>query len=107
MIRMPSARSGLPHAPNIMAPRHSGETCTPVLPRMRISMAWHCARCRVRGMARLGVSVVPAADAFEEIRAFVRAADAAGLAHIGIQDHPYQRRFLDTWALMAWLLADT
>src|SRR6266550_8057775 len=34
-------------------------------------------------------------------------ADEAGLDLIGIQDHPYQRRFLDTWMLMATVLANT
>jgi alkanesulfonate monooxygenase SsuD/methylene tetrahydromethanopterin reductase-like flavin-dependent oxidoreductase (luciferase family) len=34
-------------------------------------------------------------------------ADERGLDLIGIQDHPYQRRFLDTWALIATLLART
>ena len=36
-----------------------------------------------------------------------RVADEAGLDLVGIQDHPYQRRFLDTWALMAFVLAQT
>jgi alkanesulfonate monooxygenase SsuD/methylene tetrahydromethanopterin reductase-like flavin-dependent oxidoreductase (luciferase family) len=36
-----------------------------------------------------------------------RVADEAGFELIGIQDHPYQRRFLDTWALMAFVLAKT
>jgi alkanesulfonate monooxygenase SsuD/methylene tetrahydromethanopterin reductase-like flavin-dependent oxidoreductase (luciferase family) len=34
-------------------------------------------------------------------------ADQAGLDLIGIQDHPYQRRFLDTWTLMGFVLAQT
>jgi hypothetical protein len=34
-------------------------------------------------------------------------ADAAGLDLIGIEDHPYQRRFLDTRVLMATLFAKT
>ena len=33
--------------------------------------------------------------------------DALGYDLIGIQDHPYQRRFFDTWALMAMILART
>jgi alkanesulfonate monooxygenase SsuD/methylene tetrahydromethanopterin reductase-like flavin-dependent oxidoreductase (luciferase family) len=38
----------------------------------------------------------------------VRAADEApGLDLVGIQDHPYQRHFLDTWALLPTLLAET
>src|SRR5205823_6733232 len=38
MTRIDSSWSGLPQAPNIIAPRHSGLTCTPVLPRLRSSM---------------------------------------------------------------------
>jgi alkanesulfonate monooxygenase SsuD/methylene tetrahydromethanopterin reductase-like flavin-dependent oxidoreductase (luciferase family) len=37
----------------------------------------------------------------------VRAADEAELDLVGIQDHPYQRRFLDTWSLIPTLLAET
>ena len=54
-----------------------------------------------------GISVVPTADDLERTRAVVRAADRAGLELLGIQDHPYQRRFLETWMLMATLLAET
>jgi alkanesulfonate monooxygenase SsuD/methylene tetrahydromethanopterin reductase-like flavin-dependent oxidoreductase (luciferase family) len=32
------------------------------------------------------------------------AADRAGLDLLGIQDHPYQRRFLDTWTLISTLV---
>src|SRR3954447_1148457 len=38
MIRIESSWSGLPHAPNIIAPRHRGLTWTPVLPRLRYSI---------------------------------------------------------------------
>lgn len=54
-----------------------------------------------------GISVVPTADDLDRTRALVRAADRAGLDLLGIQDHPYQRRFLETWMLMATLLAET
>ena len=54
-----------------------------------------------------GISVVPTAEGLERTRVLVHAADAAGLDLVGIQDHPYQRRFLDTWMLMATLLAET
>src|SRR5690242_19410824 len=37
----------------------------------------------------------------------VRAAEQGGIDLIGIQDHPYQHRFLDTWLLIADLLART
>jgi alkanesulfonate monooxygenase SsuD/methylene tetrahydromethanopterin reductase-like flavin-dependent oxidoreductase (luciferase family) len=56
---------------------------------------------------RFGLSVTPAATDLASVRAAVRAADAAGLDLVGVQDHPYQRRFVDTFALMATLLADT
>lgn len=36
-----------------------------------------------------------------------RRADELGLDLVGIQDHPYQWRFLDTWSLIADLLART
>jgi alkanesulfonate monooxygenase SsuD/methylene tetrahydromethanopterin reductase-like flavin-dependent oxidoreductase (luciferase family) len=55
----------------------------------------------------LGLSVVPEADAIDEIRALARQADEAGLDLLGIQDHPYQRRFLETWMLLGDLLART
>jgi alkanesulfonate monooxygenase SsuD/methylene tetrahydromethanopterin reductase-like flavin-dependent oxidoreductase (luciferase family) len=54
-----------------------------------------------------GISVVPDAAALEEARAAVGAADRGGLDLVGIQDHPYQRRFLDTLALIGTLLAQT
>jgi alkanesulfonate monooxygenase SsuD/methylene tetrahydromethanopterin reductase-like flavin-dependent oxidoreductase (luciferase family) len=54
-----------------------------------------------------GLSVVPSASELDAIRAAVTAADRRGLDLVGIQDHPYQWRFLDTWMLMASLLAQT
>jgi alkanesulfonate monooxygenase SsuD/methylene tetrahydromethanopterin reductase-like flavin-dependent oxidoreductase (luciferase family) len=54
-----------------------------------------------------GISIVPYADSFERGRELVRIADEAGLEYVGIQDHPYQARFLDTFALIATLLAQT
>ena len=54
-----------------------------------------------------GISVVPAAADLLQIREAVGVADTLGLDLVGIQDHPYQWRFLDTWALMADLLART
>jgi hypothetical protein len=56
---------------------------------------------------RVGISIVPYADSIDRIREVVRVADEEGLRLVGIQDHPYQRRFLDTFALVATLLADT
>src|SRR4051795_2694198 len=41
MIRTDSSWSVLPQSPNIIAPRQSGLTLTPVLPRLRSCMAAH------------------------------------------------------------------
>ena len=54
-----------------------------------------------------GLSVVPNADAYPAIVTQVLAAERAGFDLVGIQDHPYQRRFLDTFALIGDLLART
>jgi alkanesulfonate monooxygenase SsuD/methylene tetrahydromethanopterin reductase-like flavin-dependent oxidoreductase (luciferase family) len=54
-----------------------------------------------------GISIVPYADAHERGRELVRIADDAGLEYVGIQDHPYQARFLDTFSLISSLLAQT
>jgi alkanesulfonate monooxygenase SsuD/methylene tetrahydromethanopterin reductase-like flavin-dependent oxidoreductase (luciferase family) len=54
-----------------------------------------------------GISIVPYADSLEQGREMVRVADDAGLEYVGIQDHPYQARFLDTFSLIATLLAET
>jgi alkanesulfonate monooxygenase SsuD/methylene tetrahydromethanopterin reductase-like flavin-dependent oxidoreductase (luciferase family) len=56
---------------------------------------------------RFGISVVPATETLDGIRALVRTADDAGLDLVGVQDHPYQRRFLDTWSLIPALIAET
>jgi alkanesulfonate monooxygenase SsuD/methylene tetrahydromethanopterin reductase-like flavin-dependent oxidoreductase (luciferase family) len=54
-----------------------------------------------------GLSVVPYADSYAQIVEQVLAAEETGLDLVGIQDHPYQRRFLDTFLLIADLLART
>jgi alkanesulfonate monooxygenase SsuD/methylene tetrahydromethanopterin reductase-like flavin-dependent oxidoreductase (luciferase family) len=56
---------------------------------------------------RFGISVVPLTQRLGAIRDQIRAADEAGLDLVGIQDHPYQRHFLDTWTLLPTLLAET
>jgi alkanesulfonate monooxygenase SsuD/methylene tetrahydromethanopterin reductase-like flavin-dependent oxidoreductase (luciferase family) len=55
----------------------------------------------------LGISIVPYTDSLERNRELVHIADEGGLALVGVQDHPYQRHFLDTWSLVPMLLADT
>ncbi len=54
-----------------------------------------------------GLFPVPNAAALDLLRSQARRADELGLDLIGIQDHPYQRRYLDTWALIGDLLAHT
>lgn len=58
-------------------------------------------------MTDFGISIVPLVDSLEANRTLVRAADDAGLAYVGIQDHPYQRHFFDTWSLIPTLMAET
>ena len=60
-----------------------------------------------RREVRFGISVVPLAANHAAIIKQVLAAERGGLDVVGIQDHPYQRRFLDTFALIADLLART
>ena len=58
-------------------------------------------------MTEVGIFVVPSAAGHESVAAQVLAADESGLDYVGVQDHPYQRRFLDTWTLLAYLAART
>jgi alkanesulfonate monooxygenase SsuD/methylene tetrahydromethanopterin reductase-like flavin-dependent oxidoreductase (luciferase family) len=61
----------------------------------------------VRGDLKFGIGLVPATEELDRIRALARAAEEAQLDLIGIQDHPYQHHFLDTWSLIPMLLAET
>src|SRR3954454_10510906 len=56
---------------------------------------------------RLGIFVVP--DATDPARTVeqILVADQAGLDLVGVQDHPYQRRFFDTWTLLSYVAART
>ena len=54
-----------------------------------------------------GVSVEPLADPPDFAARMATTADRAGLDLVGIQDHPYQRRFLDTWTLISTLVPVT
>ncbi|HET8571867.1 MAG TPA: LLM class flavin-dependent oxidoreductase [Candidatus Limnocylindria bacterium] len=60
-----------------------------------------------RPALRFGVFVTPSAADYPRVVEQVLAAERGGLDLIGIQDHPYQRRFLDTFALIADLAART
>src|SRR3954451_16028515 len=50
MMRIDSSWSVLPQSPNIIAPRQSGLTLTPVLPRLRSCMAPHLVDGREAGL---------------------------------------------------------
>src|SRR5919202_5090126 len=55
----------------------------------------------------LGVFVVPNAHHASRTLAQIVAADESGLDLAGIQDHPYQRRYLETWTLVSFAAART
>lgn len=55
----------------------------------------------------LGVFVVPNAHHASRTLEQIVAADESGLELAGIQDHPYQRRYLETWTLVAFAAART
>src|ERR671916_779276 len=55
----------------------------------------------------LGISLVPAAAGLDRAVRLAQIADEADLDLVGVQDHPYQRRFADTFALLGHLLART
>lgn len=54
-----------------------------------------------------GIFPSPDAAQLDDLTAAVRLADELGLDLVGIQDHPYQRRFVDTLALIAALAVQT
>jgi alkanesulfonate monooxygenase SsuD/methylene tetrahydromethanopterin reductase-like flavin-dependent oxidoreductase (luciferase family) len=58
-------------------------------------------------MTKLGVFVVPDASDPQLTVDQIVAADRAGLDFAGVQDHPYQRRFFDTWTLLSYVAART
>lgn len=59
------------------------------------------------GTVSFGYFPEPRADQLPELIRRVKWADANGLELIGIQDHPYQRRFADTFTLLTHLAAVT
>lgn len=54
-----------------------------------------------------GVNIVPYASELERAFDIARTADSHGIDIVGIQDHPYQGRFVDTWTLISVLAAST
>jgi alkanesulfonate monooxygenase SsuD/methylene tetrahydromethanopterin reductase-like flavin-dependent oxidoreductase (luciferase family) len=61
----------------------------------------------VAGRVEFGLSITPSWLEREQVTGLARLADETGLDLIGIQDHPYQWRFLDTWTLIAYLAGQT
>src|SRR3984893_16052362 len=56
---------------------------------------------------QVGISIIPDTGSLDRSRELIRVADEGGLALVGIQDHPYQHHFFDTWSLIPTLLAET
>jgi alkanesulfonate monooxygenase SsuD/methylene tetrahydromethanopterin reductase-like flavin-dependent oxidoreductase (luciferase family) len=54
-----------------------------------------------------GVSITPNWLEWPEVLRLALLADQAGLDLVGIQDHPYQWRFFDTWTLISYLAGRT
>jgi alkanesulfonate monooxygenase SsuD/methylene tetrahydromethanopterin reductase-like flavin-dependent oxidoreductase (luciferase family) len=54
-----------------------------------------------------GYSIIPVASEYPSLAGTARVADKLGFDLLGIQDHPYQWRFLDTWTLISVLAAQT
>ncbi|MFC9515381.1 LLM class flavin-dependent oxidoreductase [Nocardiaceae bacterium NPDC056970] len=56
---------------------------------------------------RFGYFLVPDADAAQGLLDTAAVLDRVGFDLVGIQDHPYQRRFLDAWTLLSAIAART
>jgi alkanesulfonate monooxygenase SsuD/methylene tetrahydromethanopterin reductase-like flavin-dependent oxidoreductase (luciferase family) len=54
-----------------------------------------------------GLSITPTWLKLPEVLRLAQVADETGLDLVGIQDHPYQWRFYDTWTLIAYLAGRT
>jgi len=54
---------------------------------------------------KFGYFLIPYADA--PLLSLAQEAERLGLDYIGVQDHPYQRRFVDTWVLLSMIAAVT
>jgi alkanesulfonate monooxygenase SsuD/methylene tetrahydromethanopterin reductase-like flavin-dependent oxidoreductase (luciferase family) len=54
---------------------------------------------------KFGYFLIPNAD--NPLLSVAQEAERLGLDYVAIQDHPYQRRFVDTWALLSMIAATT
>jgi hypothetical protein len=57
--------------------------------------------------AAFGLNVDPNAGGLAIAGRIATIADSAGLEYVGIQDHPYNADFLDTFTAITWLAART
>ncbi|OKH94118.1 LLM class flavin-dependent oxidoreductase [Streptomyces uncialis] len=56
---------------------------------------------------RFGAFLTPTAEGHDDLVRLATLADRSGLELLGVQDHPYQPAFLDTWTLLTHLAART
>lgn len=54
---------------------------------------------------KFGYFLIPNAES--PLLSLAQEAERLGLDYIGVQDHPYQRRFVDTWSLLSMIAAAT
>jgi alkanesulfonate monooxygenase SsuD/methylene tetrahydromethanopterin reductase-like flavin-dependent oxidoreductase (luciferase family) len=54
---------------------------------------------------KFGYFLIPNADA--PLLSVAQAVERLGLDYVAVQDHPYQRRFVDTWTLLSMIAATT
>jgi alkanesulfonate monooxygenase SsuD/methylene tetrahydromethanopterin reductase-like flavin-dependent oxidoreductase (luciferase family) len=57
------------------------------------------------GAIKFGYFLIPNAN--EPLLSIAQEAERLGLDYIAVQDHPYQRRFVDTWTLLSMIAATT
>ena len=58
-------------------------------------------------MTEIGLFVVPSAEDPELTIRQALLADEVGLDYLAVQDHPYQRRYFDTWTLLSYIAGRT
>lgn len=58
-----------------------------------------------RREVKFGYFLIP--NAADPLLSTAEQVERLGLDYIGVQDHPYQRRYVDTWALLAMIAART
>jgi alkanesulfonate monooxygenase SsuD/methylene tetrahydromethanopterin reductase-like flavin-dependent oxidoreductase (luciferase family) len=52
---------------------------------------------------KFGYFLIPNADT--PLFSIAREVERLGLDYVAVQDHPYQRRFVDTWSLLSMIAA--